>query len=202
ESCFPTFWSPDGDTGDAAKVFGPGTEFFRRKLRKGRPYHPKTGRSAPGPHQGNPSHVACLPDEAGPAGWCIPTVGLDRLGGGRRNPPGLRQRRSRVVFGRKAGRWPRCRLHARAHRQAVAKLSPGTQRGPRSAAMTRETTMTRPVLKTAVLLGLLAAGSLAVALPASAANGRHGFVRGPHDASSTRTYTGASGRTWTRNAST
>jgi hypothetical protein len=68
--------------------------------------------------------------------------------------------------------------------------------------MTRETTMTRPLLKTAAVVGLVVAGSLAVALPASAANGRHGFVRGPHDASSTRTYIGSNGRTWTRNAST
>jgi hypothetical protein len=64
--------------------------------------------------------------------------------------------------------------------------------------MTRETTMTRPLLKTAAVVGLVVAGSLAVALPASAANGRHGFVRGPHDASSTRTYIGSNGHSVSR----
>ena len=64
--------------------------------------------------------------------------------------------------------------------------------------MTKEMTMTPTFLKT-VALGLVAAGSLAVAMPASAANWRHG---GSRDVSSTRTYTGAHGRTWTRNGST
>jgi hypothetical protein len=68
--------------------------------------------------------------------------------------------------------------------------------------MTKETIMTQPFLNTVVVLALAAAGSLAAALPASAANGRHGFVRGPHDVGSTRTYTGANGRTWTRSGST
>ena len=70
--------------------------------------------------------------------------------------------------------------------------------------MTRETTMTRPRLKTATVLGLVAAGSLSVAMPASAANWRHGFVahRGSRDVSSTRTYTGANGRAYTRSGST
>ncbi len=58
--------------------------------------------------------------------------------------------------------------------------------------------MTPTFLKTATL-GLVAAGSLAVALPASAATWRHGASR---DVSSTRTYTGANGRTWTRYGST
>jgi hypothetical protein len=64
--------------------------------------------------------------------------------------------------------------------------------------MTQETTMTQPLLKTFAVLGL-AVGGLAVALPASAANWRHGGAR---DVSSTRTYTGAGGRTWTRTGST
>lgn len=64
--------------------------------------------------------------------------------------------------------------------------------------MTREKTMTQPFLKTFVVLGL-AAGSLAVALPASAANWRHG---GSRDVSSTHSYTGAHGRTWTRTGAT
>jgi hypothetical protein len=68
--------------------------------------------------------------------------------------------------------------------------------------MTVEMTMTQPFLKTFVVLGLVATGSLAVAMPASAANWRHGFVREPHDVTSTRTYTGANGRTWTRSGST
>jgi hypothetical protein len=63
--------------------------------------------------------------------------------------------------------------------------------------------MMQQLLKTVVVLGLVAATSLAVAVPASAANWRHGFVaHGPRDVSSTRTYTGANGRTWTRNGST
>ena len=55
--------------------------------------------------------------------------------------------------------------------------------------------MTQPFLKTVVMLGFVAAGSLSIALPASAANGRHGV-------SSTRSYTGTNGRTWTRTGST
>lgn len=63
--------------------------------------------------------------------------------------------------------------------------------------------MALPFLKTVGVLALVAAGSLAASLPASAANWRHGFVaRAPHDVGSTRTYTGAHGRTWTRNGST
>ena len=63
---------------------------------------------------------------------------------------------------------------------------------------------TQPILKTVVVLGLVAAGSLSVAMPASAANWRHGFVahRGSRDVSSTRTYTGANGRAYTRSGST
>ncbi|HEY4168581.1 MAG TPA: hypothetical protein VGM96_17475 [Reyranella sp.] len=59
--------------------------------------------------------------------------------------------------------------------------------------------MTQPFLKTLAVLGLVAAGSLAAALPASAANWRHG---GSRDVSSTRSYTGANGHTWTRTGST
>ena len=63
--------------------------------------------------------------------------------------------------------------------------------------------MSQSLLKITVVLGLLAASALAVATPAFAANWRHGVVaRGSRDASSTRTYTGANGRTWTRNGST
>ena len=53
--------------------------------------------------------------------------------------------------------------------------------------------MTKPFLKTAIVLGLVAAGCLAVVMPASAANWRHGFGAhgGSRDVNSTRTYTAA-----------
>jgi hypothetical protein len=57
------------------------------------------------------------------------------------------------------------------------------------------------MMKTFALVGLALAGLLAVAAPASAANGSRQTTvtrNGPHDYSVTRTYTGPNGRSVTR----